>query len=118
MEEQFNREAKEGCRFAAEAPKITDERANSEDRKHTSGGVFIAIDSNSGTVVGERSSSGSNPRQQRVESPRRGQTCEEVGEIFRCISGTQNVGPPEERSSAGGSVNASQSDQTSLGCGM
>ena len=25
MEEQFNREAKEGCRFAAEAPGITDE---------------------------------------------------------------------------------------------
>ena len=28
--------------------------ASSEDRKHTSGGVFIAVDSNLGTVVGDR----------------------------------------------------------------
>ena len=36
MEEPFNREAKEGWRFAADAAIITDERASSEDRKHTS----------------------------------------------------------------------------------
>ena len=36
MEEQFNRE----------------ERASSDDRKHTSGGVFVAVDSNLGAVVG------------------------------------------------------------------
>ena len=52
MEEQFNREAKEGWRFAADAATITDERASSEDRTHTSGGVFVAIDSNLGAVVG------------------------------------------------------------------
>ena len=40
MEEQFNREAKEGWRFAASAARITDEMAGDEDRKHTSGGVF------------------------------------------------------------------------------
>ena len=40
MEEQFNREAKEGWRFAADAARITDERASSEDRTHTSGGVL------------------------------------------------------------------------------
>ena len=39
-EEQFNKEAKKGWRFAADAPRITDETAGSEDRKHTSGGVF------------------------------------------------------------------------------
>ena len=39
MEEQFNREAKEGWRFAASAARITDEMAG-EGRKHTSGGVF------------------------------------------------------------------------------
>ena len=33
MEEQFNKEAKEGWRFAAEAARITDERAGSEDQK-------------------------------------------------------------------------------------
>ena len=60
MEEQFNSEAKEGWRFAADAARITDERASSEDRKHTSGGVFIAVDGNLGAVVGERESSGTN----------------------------------------------------------
>ena len=52
MEEQFNREAKEGWKFAADAARITNERARSEDRKHTSGGVFVAVDSNLGAVVG------------------------------------------------------------------
>ena len=36
MEEQFNREAKEGWRFADDAARITDERASCEDRTHTS----------------------------------------------------------------------------------
>ena len=35
MEELFNIEAKEGWIFAADAARITDERASSEDRKHT-----------------------------------------------------------------------------------
>ena len=48
------REAKEGWRFAADAASITDERARSEDRKHTSGGVFVAVDSNLGAVVGAK----------------------------------------------------------------
>ena len=45
MEEQFNKEAKRGWRFAADAARITDENASSEDRRHTSGGVSAAIDS-------------------------------------------------------------------------
>ena len=53
MEGQFNGEAKEGWRFAPDAARITDEAASSEDREHTSGGVFIAVDSNLGAVVGE-----------------------------------------------------------------
>ena len=53
MEEQFNREAKEGWSFAADAARITDENAGDEDRKHTSGGVFVTVDS-LGAVVGER----------------------------------------------------------------
>ena len=53
MEEQFNKEAKEGWRCAADAARITDEKAGSEDRTRTSGGVFIAVDSNLGAVVGE-----------------------------------------------------------------
>ena len=39
--------------FAADAARITDGTAGSEDRKHTSGGVFVAVDSNLGAVVGE-----------------------------------------------------------------
>ena len=49
---EWSREAKEGCGFAADAARITDERARNEDRTHTSGGVFVAIDSNLGAVVG------------------------------------------------------------------
>ena len=30
--------------FAADAERITHEKSSSEDRKHTSGGVFVAID--------------------------------------------------------------------------
>ena len=52
MEEQFNNEATEGWMFAADAARLTDERARSEDRMHTSGGVFVADDSNLGAVVG------------------------------------------------------------------
>ena len=52
MEEQLNKDAKEGWKFAADAARITDERASSEDQKHTSGGVFVAVDSNLGAVVG------------------------------------------------------------------
>ena len=37
MEEQKNKEAKEGWRLAADA---ADENAGTDDRKHTSGGVF------------------------------------------------------------------------------
>ena len=54
MEEQFNKEAKEGWRFAADAARITDERAGIEYQEHTSGGVFVAVDSNLGAVVGEK----------------------------------------------------------------
>ena len=32
MEEPFNREAKEGWRFAADAARITDEKSNSDDQ--------------------------------------------------------------------------------------
>ena len=49
MEEQCNREAKEGWRFAADAARIT---ASSEDRKHTSGGVSVAVDSSLGAEEG------------------------------------------------------------------
>ena len=47
-EEQFNKEAKEGWRFAADAATITDENACIEDREHTSQRVFIVVDSNFG----------------------------------------------------------------------
>ena len=51
MEEEFSKEAKQGWRFAADATRITDETASSEDRKHTSGGVFVAEYSNLGAVI-------------------------------------------------------------------
>ena len=54
MEEQFNKEAHEGWRFASDAARIQDERASSEDRTYTSGGVFVAADSNLGGSCGSR----------------------------------------------------------------
>ena len=53
MEEQFKKKkTKEGWRFAADAARMTDENANSEDHTHTSRAVFVAVDSNLGAVVG------------------------------------------------------------------
>ena len=53
MEEQFNKEAKEGWRLEADPAGLTDENADgTEDRKHTSGGVLVAVDSNLGAIVG------------------------------------------------------------------
>ena len=52
IEEQLNKEAKEGLRFAADGVRITDERAGSEVQKHTSGEGFVEVDSNLGAVVG------------------------------------------------------------------
>ena len=52
VEEQFNKEAQEGRRVGAHAARITDEKASNEDRKHRTGGVFVAVDSNLGAVVG------------------------------------------------------------------
>ena len=37
----FNKEPKQGWRFAADAARITDEKVGSEDRKHASGGVLL-----------------------------------------------------------------------------
>ena len=70
MEEQFNKECKQGWNFAADAARITDENASSEDRKHTSGGVFVAIDSNLGTVDDKRRSNHVHPM--KGGSPKRG----------------------------------------------
>ena len=52
VQEQINKEAKQGWRFASDAARITDDKASSEDRLHTSGEVFVAVDSNLGAVVG------------------------------------------------------------------
>ena len=74
MEKQFNREAKEGWRFAADAARITDETVGSEDHKHTSGGVFLAVDSNMGAVVGGgRRGDWFDPRQRRKNCPSMGE---------------------------------------------
>ena len=67
-----------------DAARITDETAGSEDRKRTSGGVFVAADSNLGAVVGvERSQA------MKEESPKLGSVCP-----FRCISCTSEGWTP------------------------
>ena len=54
MEEQFNKEATQGGRFAADAARISDDNASSGDRTHTSVEVFAAVDSNLGAVIGNK----------------------------------------------------------------
>ena len=51
MEEHLNKGSKPGLRFAADSARITNENASSEDRKHTSGGVFVAINSKLEAVI-------------------------------------------------------------------
>ena len=41
MEQQFNREAEEGWRLAADAARITDERASSEGKRTS--GIFFCL---------------------------------------------------------------------------
>ena len=69
---EWSREAKEGCGFAADAARITDERARNEDRTHTSGGVFVAIDSNLGAVVGAEEGRLSRSQEMKEELPKHG----------------------------------------------
>ena len=54
MEDKFNKKAKQGWRFAADAPVHTNECASSVDCKHTSGGVSLAIDIGFGVVVDKK----------------------------------------------------------------
>ena len=54
MEEQFNNKSQQGWRFAADVGRNTDDKAGSEDRKRTSGGVFVAIDSALGRMDAEK----------------------------------------------------------------
>ena len=58
MEAQFNKSPSKGWRFAAAIAKITDEKASSEDRKHTAGGVCVAVDSILGAVFGNKQDAG------------------------------------------------------------
>ena len=69
MEEQFNREAKEGWRFAADAARITDARAGSEDQNQTLGGVFVAVDSNLDRLLERKKEQLHQSQATRVESP-------------------------------------------------
>ena len=91
LEEQFNQEAQEGWRCAVNAARITDKNASSEDRKHTSGGVSVAVDIN---LIGEEEGAVKSIEETREESLRRGSTCEEVCAFSRCTSCTRK--DPEE----------------------
>ena len=64
MEEQLNKGAKHGWRCAADAARIIDGNASSEDRKHASRGVFVAADCNLGSSYWQGRRSGRvDPRQ-------------------------------------------------------
>ena len=70
--EQLSKEFKQGWRFAADAARITSGKARCEDREHTSGGVFVAIDSNLGGVVDQAVGASRLSLGMQEESPKRG----------------------------------------------
>ena len=117
MEEQLNKEAKEGWRCAAVEARINDERTSSKDNKHTLGGVFVAVDSNLGAVVGEKEQ-WHQFQATRAESPR----------LFVNVRGGMRVlsvyfwhsegWTPRNEALLEGSVEASQSHHTSMAGGM
>ena len=77
---------------------VTDENANSEDQKHSSGGVFVAMFSNLGVVVDTEegaveSTTGNEGRIVQVWVNVRG-----VCGSSRCTFGTRRVGPRGMRS--------------------
>ena len=62
----------ERWRFAANAARITDETTSSEDGKHTSGGVVVAVDSDLGAVVGAEEERLSRFQAKKEELPKHG----------------------------------------------
>ena len=57
--------------------RITEEMAGDDDRKHTSGGVFVAVDSNLGAVVGAEEGATDSI------SGNEGRICRSMGGTFR-----------------------------------
>ena len=93
MEEQLNKEAKEGLRVAADAARTKEEGVGIEDQKHTSGGVFVAVDSNLGTVAGEEGAVTSIPGNEAWENVSGG-----TESLFQQTSGIRKGGHLETES--------------------
>ena len=92
MEEQLNKEAKDGWIIAASAATIAEETAGDKDRKHTSGGVLVAIDSNLGAVVGAEEGTIESIQEMKEESPKHGWMSQEGCVSSRCTSGIRKDG--------------------------
>ena len=116
-EEELNKEAKEGWRLAANAAGIIDERAGIEDQKHSSGGVFVAVDSNLGVVVGETEGAVTSNPGNEGRITKAWVKCAWVHEFFS-ILGAYGGMVPKKRSHFGGGAEESQSHSTSMARGM
>ena len=84
VEEQFNKKPRmDGAfKWTRLGSQMRMQTVN-EDLKHTSGGVFVAVDSNLGAVVGAKRTSGRlNPRQGRKNGPSMGKCARRSG----CLS--------------------------------
>ena len=79
MEEQFNKEANQGWRFAADAARVIDDSAGGVDRKHTSG-----------SLSSNRQHSG----RMKEGSPRHGCMSKDVCRFLQSISGIRKDGRP------------------------
>ena len=113
MEEQFNREAKEGLRFAADAARITEERAGSEVLSTRRMESLLQ----SKVTWEQFSEKEKDPRQRGMNHPSTGKCARIFASFFGVLLALGSL-DPEERGPAGGSVEASQSHQTSVADGM
>ena len=97
MEEQFNKEAKQGWIFTADASRITDKNASSEDHNHTSGGVFVAVDSKLAQSLAKKKEQSCRSQEMKDNRPNMGVSAERYASLFKYTSGTHKDGHREMR---------------------
>ena len=112
MKEHFNKEANHRWRCAADAARITDETAGSEDRKHTSGGVFCRSRLESGSDRQQKKEQSLPSQEMKEDSPKHGFMSEEVCWFLPYTFGVQKDGRQE--CADGSSGEAGEGHQASL----
>ena len=95
MEEQFNKEAQQGWRFASDAARMTDVKASREDREHTSGEGFATIDRIWEQLLVQKKERLSQSQAMREELSKLGLMCEEECVFLRFLLALGRLDPEE-----------------------